>query len=110
MGKRKMREAECIVDKMITEILSKKKPEQTSKWEIKWNLEYDYTRQRTQDIQRPWTGNKLVTFKERNNTSRVLVQGVSRRMVEAYVKEVARIQVILILLSEYGLGILFSLW
>lgn len=31
MGKRKMREAECIVDKMITEILSKKKPEQTSK-------------------------------------------------------------------------------
>lgn len=31
MGKRKMRETECIVDKMITEVLPKKKIEHTSK-------------------------------------------------------------------------------
>lgn len=43
------------------------------------------------------TGNKLVTSKERNSISGILVEEESKRTVEAYVKEVARIQIILIL-------------
>lgn len=44
------------------------------------------------------TGNKLVPSKERNSISGILVEEESRRMVEAYEKEVARIQIILILI------------